>query len=243
MLFNRAFFKQLKETVQIRRAEIQDAGDIARIQREAFSETIHHYLGSRERNRGNVVSLTDRLYLLITKAMKDEIFIAEVDGKVVGNIIVPYDIELTSRTMPGYGVFWLAMAQALVTMTVVSNENRKALFADRNYLSRFERFNIRKEIPSRIFNLAVDPEYQGRRIGNALMEKGMNYLFTERGTSAVTLNVMAQNVRAVTLYRTCGFQEIKRVENSMGEWIVMVLTRENWLKLRRSQLPKKYSTA
>lgn len=233
----------MKANCKIRKAKTSDALEIARIQRMAFTEMIGHYFGTESGSEKKIQSVTDKLFLLLVKAMKDEIFIAEIDGKIVGNIIVPFDIRKTSRTFPSYRVFWIALARALLAMTSVSGESRKAILSDRGKIRRLQNPEQGRKLHSRIFNIAVDPNYQGQGIGYALLQKGLRYLFVERGTSGVTLNVFAQNKHAIELYARFGFTQKDRFVNSMGEWIVMELSRENRMTAEREQSTKKYSTA
>ncbi len=58
-----------------------------------------------------------------------------------------------------------------------------------------------------IWTLAVLPEYQGKRLGQCLME-AMMYEFRIRGASQVRLHVEHDNSRARKLYKRLGFQEI-----------------------------------
>ncbi len=228
---------------KIRRAKIGDASEIARIQRLAFTEMICHYFGTDSASEKKTASVVEKLFLLLIKAMKDEIFIAEVDGKIAGNIIVPFDIRKSSRRFPSYRVFWIALARVLLAMKSLPHENRIALLSDNSTIRRVGKSEIKRQIHSRIYNIAVDPAYQGEGIGYVLMQKGLRYLFNERGANAVTLNVMALNPNAIALYNKFGFAEKDRFVNSMGEWVVMVLTRENRMKAERSFSAKKYSTA
>ncbi len=233
----------MKANYKIRKAKTSDALEIARIQRIAFTEMIGHYFGTDTGSEKKIRRVTDKLFLLMVKAMKDEIFVAEADGKIVGNIIAPYDIRKTRRKFPSYRVFWIALARVLIAMTSVSSENRKALLSDRSGIRRLKYRDTGRKTHSRIFNIAVEPNYQGRGIGYALLKKGLRYLFIERGTGAVTLNVFAQNHNAIALYYRFGFTQKDRFVNSMGEWIVMELTRENRMKAKQEHSTKKYSTA
>ncbi|MCD6217482.1 GNAT family N-acetyltransferase [bacterium] len=228
---------------KIRRVKIGDASEIARIQRLAFTEMIGHYFGTDSITKKKTASVIEKLFLLLIKAMKDEIFIAEVDGKIIGNIIVPYDIRKSSRKFPSYRVFWIALVRVLLAMRSVPHENRIALLSDKGTIRRLGKSEIKRQIHSRIYNIAVDPAFQGEGIGYVLMQKGLRYLFNERGANAVTLNVMARNQNAIALYHKFGFVQKERFVNSMGEWIVMVLTRENHLKAERPFSAKKYSPA
>jgi ribosomal protein S18 acetylase RimI-like enzyme len=56
-----------------------------------------------------------------------------------------------------------------------------------------------------VFGLAVDPAFEGRGVGRALMEALMA-MARERGGSRMTLRVFATNPRALRLYERLGFE-------------------------------------
>ncbi|WP_376793327.1 GNAT family N-acetyltransferase [Thermoflexus sp.] len=68
-----------------------------------------------------------------------------------------------------------------------------------------------------IHELVVDPEYQGRGLGRALLLHGMAYLRSQ-GCRICELWVGERNARARAIYQTLGFQENGR----WGKWIQMV---------------------
>lgn len=53
--------------------------------------------------------------------------------------------------------------------------------------------------------LAVDPSYQGRGVGRALVEAAITEA-TARGAARLTLRVLGPNVTARRLYEACGFE-------------------------------------
>ncbi len=67
-----------------------------------------------------------------------------------------------------------------------------------------------------IHELVVDPEYQGRGLGRALLLRGMAYL-RSRGCRVCELWVGERNQRARALYQALGFRENGR----WGKWIQM----------------------
>jgi len=73
-----------------------------------------------------------------------------------------------------------------------------------------------------IHELVVDPEYQGRGLGRALLLRGMTYL-RSRGCRVCELWVGEHNERARAIYRALGFQENGR----WGKWIRMVRSLED----------------
>jgi [ribosomal protein S18]-alanine N-acetyltransferase len=59
---------------------------------------------------------------------------------------------------------------------------------------------------SHITNIAVLPEYRGRKIGEALLTKMME-LSISKGAIRMTLEVRVSNVAAISLYEKLGFQK------------------------------------
>ena len=59
---------------------------------------------------------------------------------------------------------------------------------------------------SHITNIAVLPEYRGRKLGEALMRKVME-MAVEREVKTMTLEVRVSNEVAQSLYRKLGFQD------------------------------------
>ncbi|MCR2823580.1 ribosomal protein S18-alanine N-acetyltransferase [Lederbergia panacisoli] len=57
-----------------------------------------------------------------------------------------------------------------------------------------------------ITNIAVLPEFRGRKLGEALLRKMMS-LAKEAGTKTMTLEVRVSNTPARSLYKKLGFQE------------------------------------
>jgi len=58
-------------------------------------------------------------------------------------------------------------------------------------------------------NIAVLPEYQGRGIGKALMERALNYL-REQGMEMAKIETLEQNEIAKRFYPKIGFVEVAR---------------------------------
>lgn len=60
-----------------------------------------------------------------------------------------------------------------------------------------------------ITNVAVSPEYRGRRVGTCLLRE-LTRAVKERGVTALTLEVRPSNAPALSLYRQAGFREVGR---------------------------------
>ncbi|RUO73512.1 ribosomal protein S18-alanine N-acetyltransferase [Idiomarina ramblicola] len=62
-----------------------------------------------------------------------------------------------------------------------------------------------------LHNIAVDPQYQGRGLGNKLMQDLLDY--AEENHCIVFLEVRASNVSAIRLYERNGFDTVGRRTN------------------------------
>jgi ribosomal protein S18 acetylase RimI-like enzyme len=58
-------------------------------------------------------------------------------------------------------------------------------------------------------NLAVDPAYQGKGVGRALLDHAINF-FRSRGMQAAKIETLEQNARGQSLYPSMGFKEVAR---------------------------------
>ncbi|MFL1673036.1 GNAT family N-acetyltransferase [Paenibacillus dendritiformis] len=63
----------------------------------------------------------------------------------------------------------------------------------------------------RIEFIAVAPSARGRGIGQALLQRGLGYLFEDPRIENITLCVRADNEQALGLYRKAGFHELHRL--------------------------------
>jgi ribosomal protein S18 acetylase RimI-like enzyme len=77
------------------------------------------------------------------------------------------------------------------------------------------------DCPARIVSLAVDPDWQGRKVGRELLSAGLTRL-RGLGRGFVRLEVRPGNAPARRLYECAGFHEVARFDDSRGPWIVMV---------------------
>ena len=57
-----------------------------------------------------------------------------------------------------------------------------------------------------LFNIAVDPAFQRRGLGRALLEQVIDEV-EKRGVATLWLEVRASNVAAIALYESLGFNE------------------------------------
>jgi len=80
-----------------------------------------------------------------------------------------------------------------------------------------------------ITNIAILPEYRGKRLGEALLKMVMQYA-VEHGAETLTLEVRVSNIVAQNLYRKLGFQDggirksyyTDNYEDALVMWVKMV---------------------
>lgn len=61
------------------------------------------------------------------------------------------------------------------------------------------------EVVGEIYSIAVDPSFQGRRLGRTIASDGLRYLALRRGARRAILYVDSSNVAAIQLYISLGF--------------------------------------
>ncbi|GFP28282.1 [ribosomal protein S18]-alanine N-acetyltransferase [Candidatus Hakubella thermalkaliphila] len=113
--------------------------------------------------------------------------------------------ELLLLDNRSFDQFWWMDEQSLkdiidsqeVSFFYVAGESRKL----RGYiLISFERDY------AHLSRIAVDPEYQGRGIASALLDRGIQFL-RRRGVRSISVSTQANNYRSKALYRKFGFRE------------------------------------
>jgi ribosomal-protein-alanine N-acetyltransferase len=77
------------------------------------------------------------------------------------------------------------------------------------YILIFARKNSSK---ARIYSVAVKESFRGQGIATALFEKAISYA-KEEGKNLITLEVRADNEKAIKLYEKFGFATQKRLKN------------------------------
>ncbi len=68
---------------------------------------------------------------------------------------------------------------------------------------------------SELLAIAVDPSWQGHRVGRALVDAFLEEV-ADRGGNAAHVVVGADNRAAITLYERCGFETVERFELHAG---------------------------
>ena len=65
---------------------------------------------------------------------------------------------------------------------------------------------------AQITNIAVHPEYQGKKLGSKILENLLNTA-NSRGESQLTLEVRESNIKAINLYKKYGFEIVGTRKN------------------------------
>ena len=92
--------------------------------------------------------------------------------------------------------------------TFVSNQGERYLNYQLTVEGRMAAFAITLVVldEATLFNIAVDPDFQRRGLGKALLEHLIDEL-EKRGVLTLWLEVRASNVAAIALYESLGFNE------------------------------------
>ncbi|MBE7442590.1 MAG: GNAT family N-acetyltransferase [Flavobacteriales bacterium] len=76
------------------------------------------------------------------------------------------------------------------------------------------------------FGMSVHPDFQGKGIGNKLIETFLNWVTEKSGIEKITLSVFASNEKAINLYKKFGFIEegrhIKAIKQNDIEYIDLI---------------------
>ncbi|EPG4961066.1 TPA: ribosomal protein S18-alanine N-acetyltransferase [Citrobacter amalonaticus] len=93
--------------------------------------------------------------------------------------------------------------------TFASNQGERYLNYQLTVEGRMAAFAITQVVldEATLFNIAVDPDFQRRGIGKALLEHLIDEL-EKRGVLTLWLEVRSSNVAAIALYESLGFNEV-----------------------------------
>ena len=92
-----------------------------------------------------------------------------------------------------------------------------------------------------ILGITIGSKYWNRGYGQESIKVFLNYLFNELNAYKVELEVMKNNIRAITCYKKCGFIEemIKKSKNSLDhkyvDTIIMGITKDDFIKYEKKR--------
>ena len=207
--------------VRMRSARKEDLYDVARVYLRAFPDSLRalHSPQLSALAVGDVMRaplLADPGSLLVAHAPA---------GEIVGYVIAVTDASLVLHAVlfrwlvPKWLVRWLRGRYHL------SPRGAWALLRDLLHLRGTARMRD-ADVPARIISLAVDPDWQGRGIGEQLLEAAFQRL-RELGRTEVRLEVRPENLAARRLYEKLGFRPVGEFRDTRGPWIVMVASTGN----------------
>ena len=74
-----------------------------------------------------------------------------------------------------------------------------------------------------LFIMIGDDRYRGRGIGKIVMEQIIDYAFNKLNLSQINAEVKNDNIPALSLNKSCGFQQLDEVDDRYPDEIQMVL--------------------
>ena len=126
---------------------------------------------------------------------KENCFVAELDGKVVGYIISAED---TKTWIDRFSSNLLSSSTPLIW--------EKGIESTKGYLPYYP------EYPAHL-HIDIDPEYQRMGIGKAMMDALLSH-YKEKGVKGVMLGVDPENIKGVSFYKKYGFTPL----DTEGVW-------------------------
>lgn len=146
------------------------------------------------------------------------IMVAEGSGEVAGYVVAPSDVTAISRAVWRRGLLLVWLWRWLRGRYGLTARGALRLLRDQVHLRRTSAV---PDYPAHVLSVAVDPEWQSRGVGRALLQAAL-HRFRELGISTVRLEVRPANEAARHLYRAFGFAAVGETRDSRGRWTVMV---------------------
>jgi len=69
--------------------------------------------------------------------------------------------------------------------------------------------------------LALHPDFQGKRLGQVFLSSGINFLRLEKIFSVLKLDVLKENIAAIQLYKKLGFKAISSTSISIKFQLIL----------------------
>ena len=126
---------------------------------------------------------------------KENCFVAELDGKVVGYIISAEDTKT-----------WIDRFSSNLLSSSTPLIREKGIESTKGYLPYYP------EYPAHL-HIDIDPEYQRMGIGKAMMDALLSH-YKEKGVKGVMLGVDPENIKGVSFYKKYGFTPL----DTEGVW-------------------------
>lgn len=201
--------------IAIAAATREDIRPVSRLFAAAFSDSLRHLFGGREPARTALLDIFTFIYEVEPRCF----LVAREDDRVVGYCISP----LSMRRL-----WWLAVARGYVlkwSFRWVTGRYgfgfAPAVLLLSNKLSFLTSPHNYRGSDSQILSIAVDATHRNMGIGTALLSEAVTYL-RQRRARQLKLEVRPWNRPALRLYEKLGFRTIGTLQDSQGEWLVMV---------------------
>jgi ribosomal protein S18 acetylase RimI-like enzyme len=199
--------------VQYRQAKAEDIPQAATLFLDAFAPSVKHFLGRLPSEQG----IRD-VFAFILKAEPQSFFVAADAETVTGYLIASRSLRsLWLKALTHGQIFiwlfhWASGRYQVGTGPVTAIIRHKLLFLTSKH-------NYRSTPQAQILSFAVHPDYQNKKIGRNLLNRGLAYL---KDTAEIKLEVRPENIPARHLYQSCGFVHIDTTTDSQGDWLVMI---------------------
>lgn len=200
--------------MEYRQAEPQDIPQVASLFLAAFAPSVKHFLG---RNLPSQQSIRD-IFTFIHKAEPKSFFVASDTNKITGYLIASRDIRsvwLKAITQGDAFLWlfrWISGRYGIGTGPIKTIIRHKLLYLTSKH-------NYRSTSQAQILSIAIDQDCQNQGIARNLLALGLRYL---SDVKEIKLEVRPQNIPALCLYKSHGFQPVATTSDSQGDWLVMV---------------------
>lgn len=195
-----------------RQARKEDLEGCSYILLRGFYQQISFLLGSRL-----APELLTEFFEVFLKSEKKGFIVSQTDNEVSGFILT-----LTRANIFSINLFFhlpVSLAQFLMGKYRVSLE--QLLFSVRQAISFYRSSSrFRSHSSGRIMLLAVGEKYRKQGLGTGLLRSGLDYL-KNRPISYVELEVRADNLPALNLYKKEGFILRSEIQTALGTSLVM----------------------
>lgn len=183
--------------LEIREAKEKDFPQISKVMIPAFQDKVLEIVGDKRK--------AEKIIEKIIKSIKGKIFVAVLDEKIVGAIIISTSkIEFSFSTIKTC-IKELGILKTIKAFRIVNNYQKSVPKIPKNEAT--------------LEAVTVLNEFQRKRIGKQLIIKAEEYL-KENKFKFFGLGVKTNN-KAIELYKKMNFAIISNYNNKLGSWYYM----------------------
>jgi len=201
----------------LRLATKKDLPRLAEIYTQAFPESVAFYYGKDQTERVKQLMVPSWQVLLNSGAK-----IICFGEPVVGYCCYHVEDHLTKRktfTFTALQIYYQAFKAGDLRISL-----REILRLVKSQLLMKRHYPLKLPTPrGRILSIAILPEYQSMGVGKLLLEKAL----LDIGNQSVVLEVRPENIKAYRLYKSFGFAEKGQTRDLLGNWFIMLKTKED----------------